>query len=127
MVNPIRKIKQGIEDFLGEHLIATAAATAYVGATMALNGLFYVTSAAMEGVERALGASSYSVTAELKEKGIAIGPHSKIPYGIFVDSEGKELKLMDSSVVTEGKFLPGTLRKMDEGKSYEVEVFGSQK
>ncbi len=127
MVNPIKKIKQSLGDLVTKYPFVTAAATLYVSATIAVNSLVYTTSAGMESIERACGTTPYKTTASLKEKGIMRGPHSRIPYGIFVDSEDKELTLMDSPVVTEGKFFPGTLRKMEPGKNYEVEIFGSPK
>ncbi len=127
MINPIRRIKQGLEDFATDHPFAMAAAALYVTATAALNGLFYSTQASVEGVERAFGTTPYRTTATLKEKGVARGPHSRIAYGVFVDSQGKELRLMDSPVVTEGKLLPGTLEKMKPESTYDISVFGSPK
>ena len=106
-------------------LLAIGGSIAYVGATLAVNILFYTAQTGVEGIERACGVKPTNIVARLERKDFALTPSGgRIPYGTFRLEDGQERTLLDYPVVLEGKFLPGTLKNMETNKNYNVRIFG---
>jgi hypothetical protein len=93
----------------------------YLGATLAVNAVAVPTIAAVNGLERAVGAKKHEGTARLVDKGHYSSPNAEIDWGKFVFSDGRETALYDICDFPSEKFLPsGDLRNADLGKTYQV-------
>ncbi|MBR9701110.1 hypothetical protein GOV11_04560 [Candidatus Woesearchaeota archaeon] len=98
---------------------------AYLGVALAVNVIAMPVVTALNGIERLTGEkSTYSATVESIEC-------TPVPYDNIVciadllTSEGERISVHDAPDILEGKFLPWTMRKIEEGKTYDVEIMQS--